>query len=120
MPKDLIIQESHYYSYQDEKHFYLWLEAIPGVKRVVGSPQGLRVQFKGNGLNRIDLCDLMSLLMRYGIDMQGLRSLVTPRNEVWMKDPQKYWYPRIFGNKLSKAVRAKAKARKKRSGRGNP
>ena len=35
MPKKLIIQESHFYSYQDEKHFFEWLESIDGVKQVV-------------------------------------------------------------------------------------
>ena len=116
MPKELIIRESHYYSYQDEKHFFEWMESIDGVKRVVGGPQGLHIQFKGNGLNRGDLYDLIAVLMRYDIDMKGLRNLVTSRNKAWMTNPQAYWYAKIFGGKLtrtSKTAQSKKKAAKR-------
>ena len=98
MPKELVIKEpSFYYSYQDEKHFYDWLESIDGIDAVRGGPQGLVIRFKGNGLNRRDLFDLIALLTRYGVDMLGLRDLVTARNESWIKNRQSYWYSRIFG-----------------------
>jgi hypothetical protein len=97
MPKELIIQQSHFYSYQDEKHFFDWLESIDGVKRVTGGPEGLSIQLKRNGLNRQDLYDLMALLMRYGVDMRGLKDFVTPRNRAWLTNPSAYWYTKIFG-----------------------
>jgi hypothetical protein len=106
MPKELLIQESHYYSYQDEKHFFEWLESIDGIKRVVGGPQGLSIQLKGNGLNRGDLYDLIAVLMRYDIDMRGLQDFVTPKNEEWMKNPRAYWHAKIFGNKSGRTTRA--------------
>lgn len=118
MPKELTIKESrYYYSYQDEKHFYNWLESIDGVDYVRGGPQGLTIRFKGNGLNRSDLFDLIALLMRYDLDMRGLRDLVTAKNESWMKDPQKYWYSKIFDDDAAKNVekaRSMTRSRKKK------
>jgi hypothetical protein len=116
MPKELIIQQSHFYSYQDEKHFFDWLESIDGVKRVIGGPEGLSVQLKRNGLNRQDLYDLIALLMRYGVDMHGLKDFVTPRNRAWLTNRSAYWYTKIFGGtsrKTTEARRAKSTTKKR-------
>jgi hypothetical protein len=116
MPKELIIQQSHFYSYQDEKHFFDWLESIDGVKRVIGGPEGLSVQLKRNGLNRQDLYDLIALLMRYGVDMHGLKDFVTPRNRAWLTNRSACWYTKIFGGtsrKTTEARRAKSTTKKR-------
>jgi hypothetical protein len=118
MTTEFSIRESHYYTYQDEKHFYLWLESIPGVKRVYGSAKGLTIQLADSGLDIDDWADLTALLVRYGIDMRAMRDLVTPKNEKWVKDPKRFWYSFIFGGeprKAKKAARAKAKSRGKRA-----
>jgi len=117
MPKELIIQKSHFYSYQDEKHFFDWLESIDGVDCVLSVPKGLSIRFRGNGLNRRDLYDLIAVLMRYDVDMRGLQALVTPKNDTWMKNPHAYWYPKVFGSKAQKTERTaqlKGKSRTKR------
>ena len=60
----------------------------------------------------------MAVLMRYDIDMKGLRNLVTSRNKAWMTNPQAYWYAKIFGGKLtrtSKAAQSKKKAAKRQN-----
>jgi hypothetical protein len=98
MSTELIIRESMYYCYQDEKHFFEWLESISAVKSVVGGPQGLSIQIADTGLDRDDWADLLGLFMRYGIDMSGLRDLVTPEYETWLKDPDKYWYSKMWGH----------------------
>jgi hypothetical protein len=107
MPKKLIIQESHFYSYQDEKHFFEWLESIDGVKQVVGGPEGLLIQLKRNGLSRRDLYDLIALLMRYGVDMRGLKDFVTPKNKAWLTSRSAYWHTKIFGGTSRKATAAR-------------
>jgi hypothetical protein len=96
MSREVTIRESFYYCYQDEKHFFRWLESIPSVKRVVGGPKGLTIQFKAKGPDRDDWADLLGLLARYGIDMRPLRVLVTPEHESWLKDPRKYWHSMMW------------------------
>lgn len=123
MTKEFNIRESPYYTYQDEKHFYLWLESIPSVKRVYGGAKGLTIQLTDSGLDIDDWADLTALFVRYGIDMRAMRDLVTPENEAWAKDPKRFWYSFVFGggpSKVKKAARAKVKSRGKTVGRGNP
>jgi len=100
MSNQFTIRESHYYTYQDEKHFYEWLESIPGVERVLGGPQGLTIQLADAGLDIDDWADLTALLVRYSIDMRVLRDLITLENEVWIKDPKRFWYSKIFGEEV--------------------
>ena|SRR5216684_2662314 len=103
MSKEFSIRESHYYTYQDEKRFYEWLESIPGIERVFGGPKGLTIQLSDAGLDIDDWADLTALLVRYGIDMRVLRDLVTPENEAWIKDPKRFWYSKVFGDEAGVA-----------------
>jgi hypothetical protein len=96
MAQELIIRESSYYCYPDEKHFYGWLESISAVKKVVGGPKGLSIHIADGGPSRDDWIDILGLFARYGIDMRGLRDLVTPEHEAWLKDPEAYWYPKMW------------------------
>jgi len=98
MRKEFTVRESHYYTYQDEKRFYEWLESIPGVRRVSGGPMGLTIQLADVGLDIDDWADMTALFVRYDIDMRALRDLVTPENEAWIKDPKRFWYSKIFGD----------------------
>jgi hypothetical protein len=97
MQSELVIRESPYYCYLDEKNFFAWLESISAVKSVAGGPKGLTIEFVDAGLARDDWADLLGLFARYGIDMAGLRDLVTPEHEAWLKDPDKYWHARLWG-----------------------
>ena len=98
MSNELIIRESRYFCYQDEKHFFEWLESIPSVKKVVGGPKGLSIHIADAGLDRDDWADLLGLFARYGIDMSGLRDLVTPEHEVWLRQPEAYWHSMMWGH----------------------
>ena len=97
MTRELIVRESFYYCYQDEKHFFHWLESIPSVKSVVGGPRGLAIRFADAGLDRDDWADLLGLFARYDIDMRGLRDLVTSEHETWLKDPTNHWHEKMWG-----------------------
>jgi hypothetical protein len=96
MPKQIVIPVETYYCYQDEESFYRWLKTIEGIERFVGGPQGLTLHVKQAGLNRDDWADLIGLFMRYDLNMRDLRELVTPDHEAWLKDPQKYWYQKMW------------------------
>jgi hypothetical protein len=96
MSQEITIRESHYYTYQDEKRFYEWLEAIPGVERVVGTPKGLAIHIVASGLSIDDWADLAALFIRYSIDMSHLRALINLENESWIKDATKFWYEPLF------------------------
>lgn len=100
MNNQVLIHEPGFYCYQDEKHFFEWLESIPGVKSVAGNPQGLSVQIVNAELDQDGWADLIGLMARYDVNMKVLRDLVTPENVVWLKDPERYWYPMIFGDEI--------------------
>ena len=53
----VVIREGFYYCYQDEKHFYEWLESIRAVRKVVGGPGELTIHF-AKPLSRDDWGDL--------------------------------------------------------------
>lgn len=97
MLKQVTIKEPSYYCYKDEENFYRWLEAINGVERAMGSPNGLTLHIKEVGLDRDDWADLIGLLMRYGVDMKSLRGLVSDVHEAWLKDPEKFWHHKMWG-----------------------
>ena len=113
MRNEFTIKETHYYTYQDEKHFFRWLHSIPGVEKVVGGPKGLTIHLTTKGLDIDDWADLSALLVRYGIDMSAMRGLVTPENEAWVKDPQRFWYAKIFASRSAKTTKTMAKPKRK-------
>lgn len=92
----IVIREKTYYCYQDEKHFFGWLEGIPSVKSVTGEPAGLAIAIEMDEFDLDDFADLIGLLMRYGLDMRPLRACVTPQNEAWVRDRTAFWYSKIF------------------------
>lgn len=92
----LIIKEPNpFFSYLDEKSFFDWLESIPAVKSVVGTPQGLEVSLE-SPLDEKNLSDLIAVMHRYGIEKKHLRDLCTSENESWFKNTDKYWYKSVF------------------------
>jgi hypothetical protein len=98
MPNQITIKEPNpFYCYHDEKHFFRWLETIDGVESFRGGPGGLTLHIREAGLTRDDWKDLLGLFMRYGVDMRGLRALVTPEHEALLKSPEAYWYQKLWG-----------------------
>lgn len=116
MRNEFTIKETHYYTYQDEKHFFKWLNSISGVEKVVGGPKGLTIHLTTKGLDIDDWADLSALLVRYGIDMSAMRGLVTPENEAWVKDPKRFWYAKIFAGRSAKAAKTRVKPKKRTTG----
>jgi|SRR5882757_1881448 len=116
MRNEFTIKETHYYTYQDEKHFFKWLNSIPSIEKTVGSPKGLTIHLTKKGLDIDDWADLSALLVRYGIDMSGMRGLVTPENEAWVKDPKRFWYDKIFADRSAKAKKTGAKPKRRIAG----
>jgi hypothetical protein len=96
-PEFLIAGQMSFYSYQDEWHFFHWLESIPDVEEVVGTPDGLRVILRGLPLSDDGLADLVSLMFRYNLNPRTLSSYVTDANRAWFADPRKYWHTAVFG-----------------------
>lgn len=84
-----------FYCQLDEDHFK-WLQEIDGVKEVRGHRTDLTIYLSVPVLSDSALRDLIGLLYRYDVQMSVLRSQLTAQNEHWFKDPEKYWYEKIF------------------------
>jgi hypothetical protein len=100
--KKLIIEEpGSYFSYLDECHFFSWLESIKAIDKITrvyvgkGSGTGLELVFKTTP-DEMDIRDLIAIMMRYNIDMSCLKILCTSENVGWLKNPEAYWYTKIF------------------------
>jgi hypothetical protein len=89
-------EPASFYCQVDETHFFKWLQEIEGVREVRGHLTDLTVYLSGPALSDSALRDLIGLLHRYDVPMSCLRSQLTPKNEHWFKDPEKYWYEKIF------------------------
>ena len=91
----LIDEPKPYYSYLDERFFYGWLNEIDAVIAV--SREGSRLELTlSNPIDDASFRDLISLLMRYEIDMKSLVSLTTKGNKVWVENPMAYWHQAMF------------------------
>jgi hypothetical protein len=95
MPK-LIVKEGMYFSQLDEDHFFGWLQSIPGVVGVAGTPEGLVVTLRSKNLSERALRDLLALHFRYGLPMKSLAQFETTKNNSWFRSPEKYWYKKVF------------------------
>lgn len=89
-------EPAHFYCQLDEDHFFKWLHEVEGVKEVRGHLADLTLYLSVPTLSDSALGDLIGLLYRYEVPMSVLRSQLTPKNEHWFKDPEKYWYEMIF------------------------
>ena len=94
---ELLIKESRYFSQLDEDHFFSWLQEISGVMDVKGTPQGLIVSLASDRLSKESIYDLLAIHARYNLDMRQLAQFETKANSSWFRNPQAYWYKRVFG-----------------------
>jgi hypothetical protein len=92
----LLHEPSPYFCAHDEDHFFGWLQSVPAVEGVRGTPAGLEVKI-AVPIDDDDLRSLIGLHARYGLDASPLRALRTARNEKWFHDPRKYWFASVFG-----------------------
>jgi len=77
MPQ-LTIPGATFYSQADEASFFAWLEAIPGVIRVVGERRSLIVTLRSARLSKAALWDLAALYFRYNLPMKAIAQFETP------------------------------------------
>jgi hypothetical protein len=88
---------SQFYSYLDEKNFFAWLESIPAIKGVRGTPQGLELTID-SPMDRDSLSDLVAILTRYDVDRKCLKDLVRPEDAEWFQAPDAYWHNAVFSD----------------------
>ena len=93
----LINEPRPFFSYLDEKHFFSWLESIVSVQNIKPVDGGMELTLDYE-FEKESLYDLISLMMRYGLDMQCLKELCTEKNKSWFKNPNAYWYKKVFGS----------------------
>lgn len=97
MTKILLPEPVPFYTYQDEKNFFSWLESIPAVKSLVGVPGGVELTL----IDPIDddsLESLIAITTRYGLKATCLAPLTNEQNAHWFTDKGAYWYTAVFGN----------------------
>jgi hypothetical protein len=111
VPRQILIRESSYYCYQDEKHFFEWLGSVRGVLNVVGGRDGLTIHFANAPLSRESWGDLLGVFARYGLDMRPLQALVGKRHEAWLRDPAKYWHKAMWGDSKRRPAGNRPKGR---------
>jgi hypothetical protein len=85
-----------YYCESDEDHFFAWLEKIPAVKAVVGTPKGITLTID-EPIDKVSFYELVGLMTRYQLDRSCLRPLCESQIDPWFKDPKNYWYMSVFG-----------------------
>ena len=85
-----------FYHSMDEDHFFLWLEEIEFVQSVMGGHFGLKIEVKPP-YERSAVHSLLALFMRYGLDMEGLQVFDTAELSSWLRQPEAYWYSKLFG-----------------------
>eukprot|EP01031_Cornospumella_fuschlensis_P006219 gene6219-7729_t len=93
----LMILEGTYYAPQDETHFFGWLQGIPGITRVVGTPHGLRVTLRSLRLSESSLRALIALHWRYRLPMRDLAVFQNASNEKWFAATSTFWHKAVFG-----------------------
>ena len=93
----LLIFEGSYYSQLDEAAFFKWLESIEGVKRIIGTPNGLLVTLRTSKLSEVSLRDFLALHWRYKLPMKDLGKFLNSSNERWFSNSATYWHQAVFG-----------------------
>ena len=92
----LIPEPSLYYCEPDENCFFTWLNAIPAVRDVTGTPAGLELAIE-EPIDKISFYELVGLMTRYGLDKRCLLPLCESQSDPWFRDSKNYWYAAVFG-----------------------
>jgi hypothetical protein len=95
--KVIIPKPSGFYSELDEKHFFLWLDEMPRLMKVVATPAGLELTFKGT-LDFKILGDLIVLMSRYKLDMKCMREYCLAANKEYFYDKERDWFDSMFSD----------------------
>ncbi len=98
----LVVKSPQFFSPEDERHFFGWLEAISGVHGVVGVGMELHISCRGV-LSEASLREMLALFQRYCLPMTELRVFANERNRRWFEDQPSYWQQAVFGHAASGA-----------------
>jgi hypothetical protein len=107
----LVVYEGTFYSQLDEASFFKWLESIAGVRKVVGTRDGLMVSLRSPRLSQPALRDLIALHFRYNLPMHTLAQFETAENRAWFRAPHMYWHDRVFGSAAARSNKRMARSR---------
>lgn len=91
-----IPEPAKYFCEADEEHFFGWLQGLPAVKSVAGTPTGLDVTIE-TPIDKLSFYELAGLLTRYQLPLTSLRVLCADQRDPWFHDAQNYWYAAVFG-----------------------
>lgn len=69
-----------YRSQGDERAFFTWLQAIPGVLSVQGQGRELHIRLRSKRISSSSLRELFALYRRYGGDLSELTMFKTEAN----------------------------------------
>lgn len=90
-----IPEPKRFYCESDEDHFFAWLESIPAVKAVAGTPEGLNLTVE-EPIDQLSFYELVGLMTRYQLDKKSLRPLCESHADPWFIDTKNYWYGSVF------------------------
>jgi hypothetical protein len=93
-----IPEPAKYYCEEDEDHFFSWLQDIPAIKSVQGTPQGLDLTII-TPIDQLSFYQLVGLMARYQLEMYSLRPLCENHANPWFTDKKNYWHKFVFGRK---------------------
>lgn len=82
----------------DEAAFFGWLQSIPGVLSVQGAGRELHIRMRSNRVSAATLYELIALYERFQGDMAELARFESSSNTAWFRQPDKYWYTRVFAD----------------------
>jgi hypothetical protein len=94
----LIPEPKLFFGEQDEDHFFAWLEEVPAVRDIKGTPDGLEIEL-AKPVDRVSFYGLVGLLTRYGLDRTSLQVLCEENEDPWFHDPGNYWFKSVFEDK---------------------
>jgi|SRR5687767_14732795 hypothetical protein len=92
----ITVRGPRYYSSRDEEQFFSWLESIGCVQSVGGSGVDLEIILAARRIGQRDLLEMVAIFQRYKLNMRPLALLDTRRVD-WFRNPNAYWYQKVFG-----------------------
>jgi len=95
-PIELRAERIQFLSDLDEESFFRCLDRMVSFLSYEGEGDAVKIVVKSDKLSDGDLRNLLGLFSRYGVDMRQLVVFVGTDNEVWMRNPEAYWFRTMF------------------------
>lgn len=94
---ELEAQRIHFFSRNDEKAFFEWLDKLTCVEKYAGQGDVLYISVNRAAVDEEALRDLLALFHRYGVDARQLRIFDCETFSSWFRDSRAYWFGSVFG-----------------------